>query len=116
MYERSGGGNRRGVCPPHHRTYVHKDINPTQIIFIPNICSRLTASGARPTSSMMKYRADFIASDQPIQQFVCSKKLRTKKLLTCFSRQWYNASVSNSQTHFGDITHNIIKYYSLSSR
>lgn len=84
MYERSGGGNRRGVCPPHHRTYVHKDINPTQIIFIPNICSRLTASGARPTSSMMKYRADFIASDQPIQQFVCSKKLRTKKTIDMF--------------------------------
>ena len=44
-------GNCRGVCPPHHRTYVHKDINPTRIFYIPYIRSRLTATSARPNAA-----------------------------------------------------------------
>lgn len=59
-------------------------------------------------------RIDFMRRLDQTRPFF-RKRAHEKKLLTCSSNQWYNTSVSNSQTHFMDITHYIISYDTLSS-
>ena len=85
----SGNCCCRGVVPPHHYKTVHKKHIPTQIIFIPVICSRLTTAETFRISVIPPKRFYSIGSFTPA---IFLKKGARKKGIDFSVFSWYNFS------------------------